>query len=63
MDSNEDSLILHDDTILVCDNVLVYDTDDNWYDVSYDVHEEMDVDYGDPTGTTRPVGPWPDGIG
>ena len=48
MDSDEDSLTLHDDT--------VYDTAyDNVYDVYYDVHEETDVDYGD--------GPWSDGIG
>ena len=51
MDSDEDSLTLHDDTVY--DNA--YDTDDNVYDVYdvygvydvYDVHEEMDVDYGD----------------
>ena len=59
MDSNEDSLALHDETVY--DNA--YDTDDNVYKVYYDVHEEMDVDYGDPPGATRPDGPWPDGIG
>ena len=59
MDSEDDSLTLHDDTVY--DNA--YDTDDNVYDVYYDVHEEMDVDYGAPPGATRPDGPWPDGIG
>ena len=59
MDSDEDSLNLHDDTVY--DNA--YDTDDNVYDVYYDVYEEMGVDYGEPPGATRPDGPWPDGIG
>ena len=59
MDSQDDSLTFHDDTVY--DNA--YDIDDNVYDVYYDVHEEMDVDYGDPLGATRPDGPWPDGIG
>ena len=51
MDSDEDSLTLHDDTVYD----KAYDTDDNVYDVNYDVHEEMDVYYGDK--------PLPDGIG
>ena len=58
MDSDENLLTVHDDTVY--DNA--YDTDDNVYDVYYDVHEEMDVDYRDPPGATRPDGPWPDGI-
>ena len=57
MDSEDDSLTLHDDTVYD----IAYDPDDNVYDVYYDVHEEMDVDYGDPPGATRPDGP--DGIG
>ena len=45
MDSDEDSLTLHDDTVY--DNAC--DTDDNVYDDVYnDVHEEMHVDCGDP---------------
>ena len=50
MDSEDDTLILHDDTVY--DNA--YDTDDNVYDVNYYVHEEMDIDYGEP---------WSAGIG
>ena len=43
MNSEDDSLSLHDDTVY--DNVYdTDDTDDNLYDVYYDVHEEMDVD-------------------
>ena len=59
MESKVDLLTLHDGT--VHDNA--YDTDDNVYDVYYGVHEETDVDYGDPPGATRPDGLWPDGIG
>ena len=59
MDSGDDSLSLHDDTV----HNNAYDSDDNVYDVYYDVHEEMDVDYGNPPDATRPDGPWPDGIG
>ena len=50
MDSDEDSLTLHDDTVYY----NAYDTDDNVYDVNYYVHEEMDIDYGEP---------WSAGIG
>ena len=57
MDSEEDSLTLYDDTVY--ENA--YDSDDNVYDVYYDVHEEKDVDYGDPPGALRPDRP--DGIG
>ena len=59
LDSEDDSSTLHDNTVYN----TAYDPDDNVYDVYYDVHEEMDVDYGDPPGATRPDGPWPDGIG
>ena len=59
MGSDEESLTLHDGTVY--ENA--YDTDGNVYVVYNDVHEEMDVDYGDLPGATRPDGPWPDGIG
>ena len=50
MDSNEDLLTLHDDTVY--DNA--YDADVNVYYVYYGVHEEMDVHNEDRIGRYAP---------